>query len=339
MGNRDTNLYIDAVIEGLKAGKTPKEIASEVGCSRNYVYAIADKYGITFTKQITGPSPSALTVAMREYKAQGHSYKEVQERFGVSRDAAHNACKGIAPQNDNAKQKQIDAAIKRICEKATGFDYIGGYDGNTGHVILRCQRCGQIVKKACQSIRKGHLNCPACDEIAKQDRRQKQEEKARQRKERTEKEKRKKQKQKEREKLLVLEAKKHPCPVCGKITIRAKYCCDACAKKATNKRREMRRRVLIRNAMVDKDITVQGLFKRDHGRCYICGLACSFEDYTVQDGTIICGDWYPSIDHIVPLTKGGAHSWKNVALAHRRCNSFKRDNDTRRMETEYQEVV
>jgi 5-methylcytosine-specific restriction endonuclease McrA len=28
-----------------------------------------------------------------------------------------------------------------------------------------------------------------------------------------------------------------------------------------------------------------------------------------------------SMDHLVPLSKGGDHSWANVALAHRSCNS------------------
>ena len=31
----------------------------------------------------------------------------------------------------------------------------------------------------------------------------------------------------------------------------------------------------------------------------------------------------PSIDHIVPLSKGGEHSYANCALAHTGCNSAK----------------
>jgi 5-methylcytosine-specific restriction endonuclease McrA len=34
---------------------------------------------------------------------------------------------------------------------------------------------------------------------------------------------------------------------------------------------------------------------------------------------------YPSIDHIVPLAKGGNHTWNNVQLAHHYCNTLKRD--------------
>ena len=32
-------------------------------------------------------------------------------------------------------------------------------------------------------------------------------------------------------------------------------------------------------------------------------------------------DRAPSIDHLIPVSDGGAHTWDNVALAHRTCNS------------------
>ncbi|WP_159107502.1 HNH endonuclease [Streptomyces rubrogriseus] len=35
----------------------------------------------------------------------------------------------------------------------------------------------------------------------------------------------------------------------------------------------------------------------------------------------------PSIDHIVPLSRGGAHALSNVQSAHLGCNSSKRDRD------------
>jgi 5-methylcytosine-specific restriction endonuclease McrA len=88
---------------------------------------------------------------------------------------------------------------------------------------------------------------------------------------------------------------------------------------------EIARRRKIASAMVDKDITVQGLFLRDGGRCYLCGKACDWADKIEIDGTIICGNRYPSIDHVRPLSKGGLHSWDNVKLAHRICNSLKND--------------
>lgn len=38
-----------------------------------------------------------------------------------------------------------------------------------------------------------------------------------------------------------------------------------------------------------------------------------------------CGPKYPSIDHIIPISKGGAHTWENVQVAHFECNPNKRD--------------
>lgn len=121
------------------------------------------------------------------------------------------------------------------------------------------------------------------------------------------------------------EALKHACPVCGTITQRRKYCSIECAKKADNKRRDFNRRMKLSMARVDTDITVEGLYRRDNGICYLCGKRCDYEDYTVIDGNFIAGDWYPSVDHVIPLAKGGEHSWNNVMLAHRLCNSKKSD--------------
>ncbi|MBQ1352344.1 MAG: HNH endonuclease [Firmicutes bacterium] len=90
---------------------------------------------------------------------------------------------------------------------------------------------------------------------------------------------------------------------------------------------EHRRRARLKAQMVDKDITIEGLFRRDKGVCSLCGGRCDLEDYTVREGVFIAGDWYPSVDHIKPISKGGLHSWGNVQLAHKRCNTLKSDNE------------
>ena len=45
--------------------------------------------------------------------------------------------------------------------------------------------------------------------------------------------------------------------------------------------------------------------------------------------SFISRDWsgpmYPSIDHIIPMSKGGGHIWSNVQVAHIICNSIKSD--------------
>jgi predicted nucleic acid-binding Zn ribbon protein len=115
----------------------------------------------------------------------------------------------------------------------------------------------------------------------------------------------------------------HPCPVCGEITDKPKYCSDACRKKAGYINQNTRRRLKLQNALVDDDITLRGLFIRDSGRCYICGEQCDWEDHGYNGNHFIAGHYYPTIDHVVPLSKGGEHSWSNVKLAHFSCNSAK----------------
>lgn len=73
----------------------------------------------------------------------------------------------------------------------------------------------------------------------------------------------------------------------------------------------------------DKGITVRALFDRNGGICELCGKPCDFSDRIYENGVFIAGKSYPSIDHIIPVSKGGSHTWDNVQLAHRSCNSVK----------------
>lgn len=51
----------------------------------------------------------------------------------------------------------------------------------------------------------------------------------------------------------------------------------------------------------------KGVFARDGGRCSYCGANAT------------------SIDHVVPRSRGGSHTWDNVVAACRRCNHLKAD--------------
>ena len=62
------------------------------------------------------------------------------------------------------------------------------------------------------------------------------------------------------------------------------------------------------------------LYKKDNGICYLCGGICNWNDKQEINGTIIVGDSYPSIDHVIPLSKGGTDDWNNLKLAHFKCN-------------------
>jgi len=60
------------------------------------------------------------------------------------------------------------------------------------------------------------------------------------------------------------------------------------------------------------------LFDRDDWKCQICLEAV---DYSADP----LSDWYPTLDHIVPRSKGGSHDYKNLRTAHRWCNSVRGD--------------
>jgi len=51
----------------------------------------------------------------------------------------------------------------------------------------------------------------------------------------------------------------------------------------------------------------RAVFLRDGGRCQYCGAKAE------------------SIDHVIPRSRGGEHTWENVVAACERCNSAKRD--------------
>ena len=102
------------------------------------------------------------------------------------------------------------------------------------------------------------------------------------------------------------------------------FCSTECCKKYWLKQGVKNREERLRGAaLVDFDISLSKLCERDKGICYICGKPVNWDDHYSKNGYFIAGDMYPSIEHIIPISKGGEHSWSNVKLAHRRCNYLK----------------
>lgn len=66
-------------------------------------------------------------------------------------------------------------------------------------------------------------------------------------------------------------------------------------------------------------VTPLVVFKRDRWICQIC-------HHRVDSGLSGRHKVGPTLDHIVPLSKGGPHSYANSQLAHRSCNSSKGAN-------------
>lgn len=72
----------------------------------------------------------------------------------------------------------------------------------------------------------------------------------------------------------------------------------------------------------DSSISWRTLSERlGHCNCEICGEPCDPTDKRWG----VCGPFYPSVDCIVPMSKGGGYTWDNVQLAHCICNMAKKD--------------
>ena len=63
-------------------------------------------------------------------------------------------------------------------------------------------------------------------------------------------------------------------------------------------------------------VTVRWVFEHSGGRCHICG---QLVDWTLRGPDPLS----KSLDHLIPLSKGGSHGPGNVRLAHLRCNQRK----------------
>jgi len=57
------------------------------------------------------------------------------------------------------------------------------------------------------------------------------------------------------------------------------------------------------------------LIVKHGGRCYLCGEAVELGDEASPR--------YATLDHVIPLSKGGADNISNLALACRKCNQDK----------------
>jgi 5-methylcytosine-specific restriction endonuclease McrA len=68
-------------------------------------------------------------------------------------------------------------------------------------------------------------------------------------------------------------------------------------------------RAVVRGASRVENVKIAVLITRDKGICGLCQKPVAKRDAT--------------IDHIIPVSKGGEHSYRNTQLAHKSCNSRK----------------
>jgi 5-methylcytosine-specific restriction endonuclease McrA len=102
------------------------------------------------------------------------------------------------------------------------------------------------------------------------------------------------------------------------------YCSTSCgyrhnrreAQKKNPSHQTFRRRARRFGVDYQSGISWRKVMDRHGDQCALCGFAVPA--IRSQKHPLS-----PTIDHIVPMSKGGGHVWDNVQLAHRICNSYK----------------
>ena len=296
-----------------------------------------------------------------ELREQGYTIKEVGQMLGVPAHKIKQECQenGYKRSHGEGLKKHEESFKTKFKLKFPNFEYLYGYKNCESRITIKCKICGDVTTRIANLTRGSKkIKCRRCEqkeivkmELVKTIKRvakiKKQEEK-----EKVEIQKRNQTfsctvcnsefkygdvrmkkfcstdcLNKHKEQLESERNKERICEECGSSFImkgskRKSYCSEQCCKRNQNRRKELKNK--FKNAKIDYSISLEKLYERDNGVCYICGEMCDWEDYGVRDcGTIICGDRYPSIEHIVPASRGGSHTWDNVALAHRHCNTMK----------------
>jgi 5-methylcytosine-specific restriction endonuclease McrA len=121
----------------------------------------------------------------------------------------------------------------------------------------------------------------------------------------------------------------YTCEVCSKTEwvdshSQKRFCSRKCQRKSVGAKQHKReakrnrRHRLRSSSAVCQSVSIVELMKRFRRRCRHCNTICvKPEGYNHQNEA--------TIDHIMPLSKGGLHLWSNVQLLCRRCNTAKRD--------------
>ena len=270
-----------------------------------------------------------------ELRKQGLLYPEIVSALGCNYDYVKRTCRknNLNYSKDELTKRSGNFKPYKDWQKAVD-DYYGGSGiaevieqhrslNGESEVTVRCLKCGDVKKLSSSTLRHKNVQgrCLKCQMN------QTQKKKVSERFEREWREEYQKHVDGTQVGMRFCE--------CGQVISFGNYSlCDRCRNEheRIRRRRHHKKKDLIRRIRCkggDWSITLEELFERDHGLCYLCQKECDWSDYEIREGAFIAGNKYPSIDHVVPLAKGGRHEWSNVKLACRLCNSLKQDKPLR----------
>lgn len=99
----------------------------------------------------------------------------------------------------------------------------------------------------------------------------------------------------------------------------AKFCSDECNSRAHKTTKNFRRRKPEGEKRKGTPlVNLSSIGDRDGWRCHLCGKKV---DRNLRHPNPLA----PSLDHLVPLARGGTNDDANLAVTHLRCNLAKRD--------------
>ncbi len=298
--------YAPKIIEMYNSGVGRYTIAKEFGVSVGVVAKIIEEAGIS--RGVYRIDEEAEAKAIKMFN-QGYGRRVIERELGISDTRLYRIYK------DNGLHREpthllTEAEIQgRLGEE---WEYVSGYTGYYSKVIVRCKLCGKQKEVSRRSVLYNGLGECECKRI---------ERKAAQ----------------ETEKILAFwdELQKprplnhigmvKTCRHCGKPFVAEGDSFIYCSAKCRDRHHHTTRDKRIRSVADKDDISLDALIKRDGLTCWICGEPCDLEDAFWKDGAFVAGNNYPSVDHVFPLSKGGTHTWDNVRVAHRLCNTLKRD--------------
>lgn len=260
-----------------------------------------------------------------KHHEKGLGQRKIAEAIGISHWQVRNVYKklnlkraGIGVNRSlEARKSNFIETLKETRPYAT---YVSGYTGSTSEVTVKCKVCGEKERFRVDTFRKYREQCTNCARVEEQRQQEIKEILL--------------EKYSNKKTYRTYRVRKHvviKCDDCGVLvpskTHGRKYC-GACRVKRQRRhenryKEEVRKQRLKNNGEYHEDITLDKLIETDNNICYLCGGNCDKGDSHWQSNAFYTGDSYPSVDHVIPISKGGTHTWDNVKLAHMICNSIK----------------